>query len=373
MRKVTLSLAGGAVLFYLFVFSNLSQGTIHNVSMMDAFFTPLNTTVNPGDTVRWTNIGGLVHTSTSDLGFWNSGNLGPGGMFNRQFFSAGKNPYHCIPHAFLGMRDTIIVNNFPPTLSVPGSQSVNVSTLLSFMVSAADPNFSMTDPAGLRENVVITLDSVRPDPPTSNPTLGSGNPATFSWTPGCTEFGNYTAYFRASDGKGGLDTDSVQIQVTAVIHTDTLTDASYPTAETVLACEVVQWVYLTSLTTQIDSHSITSDSSGLFNSGIMHPNDTFSYQFEQNGTYGYHCLVHGGESGAVKVGLLKRGDANNNGTINLADIIFLVNAVFKAGPKPNPLCLGDPNNSGGNPNLSDIIYLVNFVFKSGAAPNPPGC
>jgi len=371
MRKEALSLIGGA-LFFLFVFSHPSQGTIHGVSMVDFAFTPLKTTVNPGDTVRWTNNGVTVHTSTSDLGFWNSGNVGPGGMYNRQFFAAGKNPYHCIPHS-PSMRDTIIVNNFPPSLTVPGLQTVNVNTALSFMVSATDPNFSMTDPAGLRENVTLALDSVRPDPPVTNPTLGAGNPATFSWTPGCTELGTYTAYFKASDGKGGLDTDSVHIQVTATIHTDTLTDTNYPTAETVSACEVVQWIYLTSLAAQTDSHSITSDSSGLFNSGIMHPNDTFSYQFEQNGTYGYHCLVHGGESGAVKVGLLKRGDANNNGTINLADIVFLVNTVFKSGPAPNPLCLGDVNNTGGNPNLTDIVYLVNFVFKSGAAPNPPFC
>jgi len=360
------------VLFLGLVDPGFSWGTIHNVSMEDNFFTPLKTTVNPGDTVRWTNGGGLVHTSTSSLGFWNSGNLGPGGMFSRQFFSSGKNPYHCVPH-FTVMKDTIFVNNFPPSLSVPGSQSGNVNALLSFMVSATDPNFSMTDPAGLRENVTISLDSVRPDPPVSNPTLGSGNPATFNWTPACTEPGTYTAYFRASDGKGGLDIDSVHIQVTATVHTDTLTDTFYPVAETVLACDIVQWIYLTSLATQTDSHSITSDSSGLFNSGIMHPNDTFSYQFASNGTYGYHCLVHGGETGKVKVGLLKRGDVNNNGSINLTDIIALVNNVFKGGPAPNPLCLGDANNSGGNPNLTDIIYLVNFVFKSGPAPNPPTC
>ena len=373
MRKEALRLLGG-VLFYLFVSSSPSQGTFHNVSMMDLFFTPLQTTVNPGDTVVWTNDGGLIHTSTSDLGFWNSGNVGLGGVYSRQFFSAGKNPYHCIHHVIFGMRDTIIVNNFPPTLSVPGSQSGNVNALLSFMVSATDPNFSMTDLAGLRENITISLDSVRPDPPVTNPTVGAGNPATFSWTPGCTEQGSYTAYFRASDGKGGLDFDTVKIQVNATIHSDTITDVVYNAApDTILPCDIMTWVYLSTLTAQIDSHTVTSDSSGLFNSGIMHPNDTFSYQFVNKGTFGYHCEVHGGETGAVKVGINKRGDANSNGTINLADIIYLVNFVFKAGPAPNPLCLGDANNSGGNANLADIIYLVNFVFKGGPAPNPANC
>ena len=62
------------------------------------------------------------------------------------------------------------------------------------------------------------------------------------------------------------------------------------------------------------------------------------------------------------------GDANGNGAVNLTDIIFMVNHVFKGGPKPNPGCRGDANGSGGNPNLTDIIYLVNYVFKGGPAP-----
>jgi len=372
MRKEALRLVGG-VLIYLFVFSNPSQGTIHNVSMIDFAFTPLKTTVNPGDTVRWTNAGAFVHTSTSDLGFWGSPNVSPGGMYIRQFFAAGKNPYHCAIHP-ASLRDTIIVNNFPPTLSVPGSQSVNVSTLLSFMVSATDPNFSMTDPAGLRENIIISLDSVRPDPPVTNPIFSAGNPGTFSWTPDCTEYGSYTAYFRAIDGKGGLDLESVPIQVNTTIHSDTITDAVYAGAtDTISPCEVVSWIYVSSLTAQIDSHTVTSDSSGLFDSGIMHPGDTFSYLFEDKGTFGYHCQVHPADSGAVKVGINKRGDANGNGTINLPDIIYLVNYVFKGGPAPNPICLGDANNTGGNPNLSDVIFLVNFVFKGGPAPTPPTC
>ncbi len=368
--RIRVSKLIGGLIFSFLIYSSSSWGTMHNVSIVDFDFTPKNTTVNPGDTVKWTNTGIFGHTSTSDEGIWGSAIFGTGGTFSRQFFAARRYPYHCQVHS-LTMFDTINVNNLPPALSVPGAQSVPVKTPLSFQVSAADPNFSLSDPIAIREVVTISLDSVRPQPATS-PSLGAGNPAMFSWTPGCAEFGSYTAYFKASDGKGGLDLDSVKIQVTATIHTDTLTDTSYPVAETISACELVQWVYLNGLAAQTDSHSITSDS-GLFDSGIMHAGDTFSHQFTSNGTFGYHCIVHGGETGAVKVGLLKRGDANNNGAINLSDIIFLVNNVFKGGTAPNPLCLGDVNNSGGNPNLTDIIYLVNFVFKGGPAPNPPFC
>jgi len=64
----------------------------------------------------------------------------------------------------------------------------------------------------------------------------------------------------------------------------------------------------------------------------------------------------------------KSGDANGDGNIQLADIIFLVNYIFKGGNPPDPLAFGDLN-CDLKVNLGDIIHLVNFVFKGG----PPGC
>jgi len=61
------------------------------------------------------------------------------------------------------------------------------------------------------------------------------------------------------------------------------------------------------------------------------------------------------------------GDANSDGVLNLADIVWQVNYVFKSGPPSNPLFLADPN-ADCFVNLVDIVYLVNYVFKSGAAP-----
>ena len=67
----------------------------------------------------------------------------------------------------------------------------------------------------------------------------------------------------------------------------------------------------------------------------------------------------------------KAGDANcSGGNPNLADIVYLINYIFKGGPRPCIGRLGDANCSGGAPNLADAVYLVNYVFKSGAAPIP---
>ena len=62
------------------------------------------------------------------------------------------------------------------------------------------------------------------------------------------------------------------------------------------------------------------------------------------------------------------GDVNNNGTITSADIIYLVNYVFKGGAAPLPCAANGDVNCSGTITSADIIYLVNYVFKGGAAP-----
>src|SRR5574341_301640 len=58
------------------------------------------------------------------------------------------------------------------------------------------------------------------------------------------------------------------------------------------------------------------------------------------------------------------GDVNSDDKINLADIMFLVNYIFKGGNAPIPLKAGDLN-CDTSIILSDIIYLVNYIFKAG--------
>ncbi|HEY8165401.1 MAG TPA: plastocyanin/azurin family copper-binding protein [Gemmatimonadaceae bacterium] len=80
------------------------------VIIRDFTFIPAEVRVSPGTKVTWVNCGAPgtdSHTSTSDVGVWNSPLLVPGATFTREFTSAGSFPYHCEPHP--GMRGTVTV------------------------------------------------------------------------------------------------------------------------------------------------------------------------------------------------------------------------------------------------------------------------
>jgi uncharacterized Ntn-hydrolase superfamily protein len=64
----------------------------------------------------------------------------------------------------------------------------------------------------------------------------------------------------------------------------------------------------------------------------------------------------------------KCGDANEDGNVTSADVIYMVNYVFKSGAAPLPVPESGDVNQSGTLTSSDIIHLVNFIFKSGLAP-----
>lgn len=61
------------------------------------------------------------------------------------------------------------------------------------------------------------------------------------------------------------------------------------------------------------------------------------------------------------------GDANGDGIVDVADIVYLINYLFAHGSPPVPLESGDPN-SDCTVNVADIVYLINYVFISGPQP-----
>jgi hypothetical protein len=67
------------------------------------------------------------------------------------------------------------------------------------------------------------------------------------------------------------------------------------------------------------------------------------------------------------IGTYLHGDVNLDYMLTSADVIYLVNYVFKSGQPPMPGLLYGEVTGDCVTNSTDIIYYVNFVFKGGAS------
>ena len=81
-------------------------------------------------------------------------------------------------------------------------------------------------------------------------------------------------------------------------------------------------------------------------------------------TIGDSCEVSSG-----CVGIRGNIDGYLNEAINVADLVYYVNYIFKGGPPPPSLIEADVDNNGFI-NVADLVYLVNYLFKGGPAPEP---
>jgi uncharacterized protein (TIGR02145 family) len=65
-------------------------------------------------------------------------------------------------------------------------------------------------------------------------------------------------------------------------------------------------------------------------------------------------------------------DVNNSGNLNLLDVAYIINHLYRGGPEFNcgasstGIC-GDVNGTG-TINLLDVAYLINFLYRGGPAP-----
>lgn len=64
-----------------------------------------------------------------------------------------------------------------------------------------------------------------------------------------------------------------------------------------------------------------------------------------------------------------RGDLNQAGGVNVADITFLVDNLYNTGQGSGCPSHGDVNTSGGT-DVADLTYLVDYLFSGGPPPVP---
>jgi len=77
-------------------------------------------------------------------------------------------------------------------------------------------------------------------------------------------------------------------------------------------------------------------------------------------------------NGAAEICDCIPGDPNNDGYVNVADIVYIIAYVFKGGPAPTPypICSGD-HNGDCVVDVGDAVAGIGYVFK-GSLP-PPTC
>ena len=71
----------------------------------------------------------------------------------------------------------------------------------------------------------------------------------------------------------------------------------------------------------------------------------------------------------TSIGLSDRGDATGDGVINVADVMYMINYLYRSGPPPVSFEAGDANCDGDH-GILDIVLLINYLYKGGP---PPGC
>jgi plastocyanin len=106
------------VLALIVATSSVAAATTRAVSVGDNFFSPFTRTTLRGDYVRWTNAGGVGHTTTSIGALRWDRMIGPGLSYlytngGRGFFAAGIFPYFCRVHPGMTGRVSVPLSASP--------------------------------------------------------------------------------------------------------------------------------------------------------------------------------------------------------------------------------------------------------------------
>jgi len=61
-------------------------------------------------------------------------------------------------------------------------------------------------------------------------------------------------------------------------------------------------------------------------------------------------------------------DATDDGSVNILDVTFIINYLYKDGPTPQSIWASDPNGDSSI-NILDVTYVINYLYKDGPEPD----
>ena len=80
------------------------------------------------------------------------------------------------------------------------------------------------------------------------------------------------------------------------------------------------------------------------------------------------CYGYGLVSAFRALLAISRGDANCSGSLNLLDVVYIINYLYKGGPEPIPDVLMADVNCDGAISILDVNYIIDYLYNSGPAP-----
>ena len=71
------------------------------IEVRNFVYAPRDITIKKGTKITWVNQDDVIHTSTSDTGGWQSGDIAAQKSWSREFNEIGTYSYHCAPHPYM--------------------------------------------------------------------------------------------------------------------------------------------------------------------------------------------------------------------------------------------------------------------------------
>jgi plastocyanin len=302
-----------------------AHAAVDTVQVGNFFFSPAVDTIFRGDSVVWV-FSGTTHTTSHDVALidriWDSGNMTAGSSFMVVFDTIGTFPYRCDIHS-LSMLATLVVLEQP---SVNQSHAVSVG---SFFFDPDTLNITQGDTVVWTIDDAVMSHTATHDVPVPSRLFDSGvltDGMSFSYV---------------------FDTSGV-----------------FPVLCTIHPIDMKQMIFVTGGPACADA-----DADGVCDNDDNCPGDFNNRQENEDGdAFGDACDPCLGDPANTCGPVCVPGDVNVSGAITSADIIYMVNHVFKGGPAPIPEPEAGDVNCSTTLTSGDIIYLVNFVFKGGIAP-----
>ncbi|MBI4296249.1 MAG: cupredoxin domain-containing protein [Chloroflexi bacterium] len=324
--RLTLTLLLAAIIIPQGTVSHvLAHGSDHVQIDIEDGFEPASVSIQPGTTVEWRNKEHQPHTVTGQSATFNSGVIPKSGKYRYTFNTSGIYTYTDQFSSFAG---TIMVlgtssppppavtpppvptpnpnpnpNPVPPPPSVmrigdnfftPASFSTTVGTTVTWTNNGQKPH-SVTSNIGVFDSGMLNPGQIF--------SFSFQSPGTYSYH--CV-FHSGQAGTITVTGTGNSPPPNQVVPTPTPTPTPTpapvaggnsiqIGDNLYsPAQRSLVAGATVTW-------TNVGQRPHTVTSTGLFDSGMLNPGQSFSFTFQSPGTYPYHCIFHDGQAGTITV------------------------------------------------------------------------